>query len=260
MTLTVTAVPGSTDWPSVQLSVASSPSVSGLLKVFRTHEDGSRHQVLTDSSATLVGTWVGSDLHAPFNQWVTYTAEAAGQVSAASAEVVVPSTVVWLVHPTDPALSVMTDWITKVDDYSFAPVVVRSKVLNSKLPRFSASSPREGEKGSLTVLLDAEDKRRAMRALLADGGQILLNTPYSDVELGWKWIQPGEYTEQNPTERRRNDVRTGTFSYEECQQPDVDVRIRTLDELRADFPAGTLNSLNTAYASLNDLKLDIRQP
>jgi hypothetical protein len=107
-------------------------------------------------------------------------------------------------------------------------------------------------------MVEGEDQRRTMRALLADGGQILLNTPFSDVEMGWKWIQPGEYTESNPTERRRNGVRTGTFTYEECRQPDADVRIWTIDERRAEFPGFTVAAAGAVYSTLERHKLDIR--
>jgi hypothetical protein len=259
MTLTVVADILFSETPAIQVDVTSSPSVTDLLTLYRVHEGGSKYRVLTASHATLIGSASVIDYHMPFNTPVQYQAVAGGLTSALSAPVEFGSESVWLIHPTDPSLSLLVDFISAVGDFSYANTVLRSKVLNSKLPRHRPIGPREGEKGSLTILAEDLSTRRAIMALLADGGQILLNTPWDETDLGWKWVQPDTSGGHNLLKKRES-PREYSFGYEETTQPDADVRVRTYGEMKALFPTQTNAQMKLIYSTYKNSKLDIRSP
>ena len=98
MTLAITAAYAPEhDRPSVLLTVTSGtggPSpvpVNSRIVVTRIHEDGTRHEVLTDADPRVIGgSWSWLDVHSPFGQFVTYEVAAAG-FTALSAVAFVPS-------------------------------------------------------------------------------------------------------------------------------------------------------------------------
>lgn len=263
MTLTVTAATVLGDVPTVQVDVSSSPAVTDALTVYRVHDDGSRYKVLAEDQQRIIGeSWTGFDFHCPFNQAVTYVAQTATQVSAASAEVwVISDDTSWLIHPSDPDLSVMVDMITEVSDFQYKDRSVSFQVLGRKLPIILTDSPRGGETGTITVLCETQDSRDALKALFADGWVILVNTPFTGDSIGWKWIQPGDLTIKNPSDRAHFGPRTATFSYTETSQPDVSSSVWNLGDLKAQAVTSypTLGDLKTAYAglTLKDLKLRV---
>ena len=199
MTLTVTAAGGFLDVPAVQVSVVSSPAVTAPLVLWRVHEDGSRYRVLVEANANVITTWTGFDFHAPFNQPVTYVAEAGGLVSAESAPQWVVSDGTWLIHASDPDLSVMVDKVIgPAAPYRYAGSAQTFRPLGSKLPVVRTSYPRGGESGQITVKCEDEASRAAVRACLADNGATLLNTPNTDDDIGWKWVVFGDVDFTNP--------------------------------------------------------------
>lgn len=261
MTLTVTAVAGFGTAPLVSLSVASSPSVTDRVAIYRTHEDGSSHRVILEDGATLIGSFVGVDYHAPFNQLVTYRAVSGGLTSAESAAVVVSSQGVWLMHPTDPALSVMVEKLVgPAADYTYPTRASRSQVLNSRLPRFRSDFLRGGESGQLVVKCEDNPTPAQMKALLDDDSIVLLNTPYGDDDLGWKWIKPLDLVIRNPGGFMSFPFRYAVIPYEEAEQLDFDQRIRTYAEAEADFPTEDYADMALVYATYADARLDVRLP
>lgn len=247
--------------PRVTLTVASSPTVNAVLTIYRTHADGSRHKVLTNGVASLLGSFAGFDYHAPFNQRLTYTAEAAGQVSAAVGVGPISSRRVWLIHPTLTALSVSPEHIREVADYGYESRVTEYQVLGARLPDFRATHPRSGMSSTITVGCRTYAARARVDELLADGGPILLNAPgpARGDDLGWLWIQPLTTPVKNPTGKMRRQYRDVAIGFRECNQPDADASgERSLDELSAEFP--TLNLLDARYASLDNITLDLRVP
>jgi hypothetical protein len=260
VTLTVTTSVPPADTPRVQINITSSPSVTDALKVFRTHADGTVHRVLLEAGAVVIGTYVGLDFHAPFNQAVTYHAEAAGLVSAESSDTWLVSDDTWLVHRSDPDLSVMVEKIIgPAAPVKYPSRATRFQVLNKKLPVHRHDYPLGGETGTVVVKCESPESRAALQANRADDGVVLWNSPFTDGEMPWMWIQPGDLDISNPGGFRLFPFRYATLPYEETEQPDADSSLWTLDELKAHAVTAypTLTDLVTAYAgkTLDDLKL-----
>lgn len=263
MTITATATVEMGLPSRVLISASSSPAVTDLVTVTRTHEDGSEHRVILEDNAKIIGTFVGYDYHAPFNQAVTYTVSAAGQTGTTSFVTIVSEST-WLIHPSDPALSVMVS-----GDRLVGPVATRGRktraarydVLGLKLPVHRAVAPRGGETGDLKILCTAEAEQLALEALLEDDWPILFNTPFSSTLFGWMWIAVGDLSIEFAGAGYRRDEVFVSFPFEETSRPDSDVTpVWTLDDLTAeavtDYP--TLDDLKVAgFADLDALKLRV---
>jgi hypothetical protein len=227
------------------------------VKVWRTHADGSVWRVLTEPNPVIVGSWVGFDPHAPFNQPVTYSAEAGGLTSAASTETWVPSESTWIVHASDSSLSVSVEKIIgPAQPYAYADRAVEFPVLNRKNPPLRTDSPRGGESGQITVKCSTPEQRRAVKALLADNGAVLLNTPYTDDEIGWKWVRVREMLISNPGGFLDFPFRYITLSYSEVEAPDADAfPVWTAGDLKVAY--ATAGLAKAAYASARNMKLNV---
>lgn len=255
MTLTVSAVPVGSSPPRVQLDVSSSPAVTEDLSVVRVHSDGSEYPVLGVGS--LISTWTGVDIHAPFNAPVTYRAEAGAQ-SVTSGSVVVMSDESWLIHSADPDLSVLIDKImSPMQDFRHASRATRYEPLNRRLPVHRIDMPRGGETGQVVIKCPTQQDRDQVRALLASDLPVLMNTPFADYP--WKWVQVGDDTYSNPGQQEWFAYRTVTLPFEETTQPDVDTALWTLGDLKSAAPTSypTLGDLKAAYSgrTLKDLKM-----
>lgn len=257
MTLTITATAEHVVAPRVALTITSSPTISAELAVTRVHADGSEHRVILQDSAVLLGSFAGLDYHPPFNQVVGYRAVAGGQTSN-TATVVVPSPSVWLIHRTNPALSMRVPVTADVADYVYADRSSLTQVLNRRLPVSRADYERGGEEGQLTIICPTPAHRTALKKLLAAGGPTLLNSPYSDDDLGWQWVQFGALTIKNPGERQAHPERMAVLPYREVEQPDSDQQLPTFAERQAQFPTATFDDMRAVYATFDDAKLDKR--
>lgn len=254
MGLTVAAAP---DYLSrVVLTVSSSPSITTALTVMRVHEDGSQHRVISETlEPQLVGgSWSGFDHHAPVNQPVSYTAVAGAQTGASSV-VYVLADETRLSHPTDPYLMVVPDAVRAVATRSYDSNAVGFQVLDRALPVHVRDMPRSGETGVLTIKVVSLQQEAAVRALFADGGQILVNGVFRD--LGWMWIQPGPISWENPAGFDSFGFRNVTIPYEATTQPDEAADPSwTCDDLAA--TGWTCTQAATHYADVNGMALDIR--
>ena len=262
MTLTVTASTPGGDTPRVQINVSSSPTLNGALKVYRTHADGSQYRVLLEAGAAVIGTYVGLDFHAPFNQAVTYRAEAGGLVSAESGAVWLVSDQAWLIHRSDPDLSVAVEKIIgPAAPVKYSSRATRFQVLNRRLPVHRHDYPLGGETGTVVVKCESAESVAALQANRADDGVVLWNSPYTVGELQWMWVQPGDLDISNPGGVRGFPFRYATLPYEETSQPDADAPVWTYAELaaRAVTLYPTYADLATAYAgkTYEDLKLAV---
>lgn len=261
MTLTVTTAVPYSDQPSVLLDVASSPAITDVVRLFRVHDDGSRYRVLTvDSPAKLIGgTWTGFDSHAPFNRSVTYVAETDTQTSAASAETwLVSDDSTWLIHRSNPELSVVVDVVTNIADTSYKDRSQRFDVLGKRDPVSRTDYPRGGESGSMSVLCDGPESWARLNALFADSGPILVNLkPLRGFIKEWKWVQPGDLKMSSPTGNDRVNVREASFSYEEVTQPDADAfPLWSFDDITA--LGLTFTQLAALYTDFRAMQLDLR--
>jgi hypothetical protein len=259
VTLTVTTDAPGGDVPQVRVTVASSPTVTGPVRLYRTHPDGQVFRVLLEDNATIVGSYVGVDYHAPFNRPVTYHAETDTQVSVGSAEQWLISDSSWLLHPTFPDLSVVVEKLVgPAAPYKYPSRASRFQVLNRRLPVHRNDYPRGGESGQVVVKCESEDSRAALKALLADDGVLLLNTPNTDDDLGWKWIKPLDLDISNPGGTFGFPFRYATIPFEETTQPDADAAgIWDYAGMTVQYLGQTYANLATAYSGKTyaDLKL-----
>lgn len=256
MTLLTTAAWHYGAQPQVLVKAVSvSPPIVGVMQVYRVHPDGLRHLVITDGVAVLNGNWSGFDYHAPFNLPVTYVAEAGGEVSPPSAPVVVSSDLPWLIHPSTPGLSMQVEIMAPQKDVKHATVAQRFDVLNRKLPVVVNDGPRGGEQGEFVVRVTRQN-RGPIKALLADGGPILLNGPWGEHDLGWKWIQPDDISIENIAGNVQFRTRNVTIPFIECEQPDADlVAPWTYADLLGQFTSYT--AVQTAFADYGNTRLRI---
>lgn len=265
MTLTVTAVVDFSLPPRVRLDVASTtggplPVPGGApVAVVRVHEDGSRWPVLLENGARLGGgSWAGFDYHAPFNQLITYVAQAAGFESAQSVvtELVNDSTT-WLIHASDPSLSLIPDKVREIGDLTYASDAEQFDVYGSQYPVTVSSGFRKAAASTLTVVV-AAGSVAAVRALLADSGPILVNTPADDGwDVTWLWVQPGAVTISNPANMTAYPWRRVSFPFQHIGAPDIDVTpVWTCDDVVATY--ATCNAVVAAYSTCTNLALDVR--
>jgi len=260
MTLSITAdTSDPTEPPSVRLVAASTtggPSPipeNTLVEVWRNHEDGSRHRVLTEQGPRLIGGgWASIDPHAPFNQPVTYDIVANG-FTATTNTVWLPSDVTWLVHPFDSALSVRVEMVVKIDSRSRKSRAQRFTPIGGK-PVFLTDGARDGVTGSITIL---STDTGPLVELFADDSVVLLNTPgTAGWDLGWMWIQP-DPSYGNPADGVRVPARLVTIPFEESADPDVDLQpVWSSGDAAAAF--ATSAALLAAYATSLDLVTDTR--
>lgn len=255
MTLTVSATLTGTAPPAVLVDVASAPSVTAEVKVWRVHPDGSRWRVLS-TSRVLIGSWSGIDYHPPFNVPFRYVAEAAGQVSPASPELFVPSDVLWLVHASTPALSRPVRVVVAMGARKKPARRARYAVLPASqdeepLPVVRSDSRRGPESGDLTILAFDAQECEAFEQLLART-PVLLNSHRSDI-VRWQWIDPGDLTIAAPDDFYGVAYRQLSFSWEACRAPSSDVApLRTFGDIRA---MGSFGDVAAAYANFRDMKL-----
>jgi hypothetical protein len=222
-------------------AVSVSPPIVGLMNVYRVHPDGTRYLVITNGVAVLNGEWSGYDYHPPFNTPLTYQAEAGGVVSPLSPTVTVNSDQAWLIHPSVPELSMQVEIMAPQKEIKHATVAQRFDVLNRKLPVIVNDGPRGGEQGEFVVRVTRQN-RTQIKALLADGGPILLNGPWGEHDLGWKWIQPDDISIENVAGNVQFATRNVTIPFIECAQPDAD--------LVAPWSYADLRSANASYTTV----------
>lgn len=272
MTLTITAAADSSSGsPRIRLDVAS--TVSGPLPiptgapvgVVRIHSDGARWPVLLEDGARLAGgSWAGFDYHPPFNTPVTYAAQAAGLESAASAETELPNdSSTWLVHRSNPELSVIPEMVTVLGDQDYESDAETFDVFNSKFPVTVSSGFRKAASSSIELTVPRAQVKDLL-ALFQDSGPVLLNTPGTDEwDLTWAWIQPGAIKVSNPAPAGYSlgaanfPMRKISFPFRHIGAPDVDVTpLWTCADVVATY--ATCAAVVATYSTCVNLALDVR--
>lgn len=260
MTLTATAALSFAAPSKVLVSVSSSPSTTAVLRIFRVHQDGTRHRVLTDGRAVINGTWVGYDYHPPFNQAVTYIASTGLEPdSAPSSAVFIPSDVAWLQHQTDPDLSYMIDKILAPQQaVSRSTRATEFQILGSSKTVVRTSFPMESEEGSFTLRVPVDDIPR-VEALLAEDIPMLLNGPWGTYDYGWQWIWVKSAKRSNAAGFVQFPTRNYEIAYQVVADPDADTEPPwTYADAMAAFPGATYADMASVWASYQNSYLDVR--
>lgn len=261
MTVTVTAAPAATPQPAVLVDVTSSPSVTAPMKVYRVHDDGSRHRVIA-SSRVLIGGWSATDYHPPTNRLFSYVAAAEGEPeSAPSADIYLPSVEAWMVHASRPDLSFpIMKIMAPMQPVTYSSSSAAFDILHDptdqspSLPVIRTDTTRSGATGKMTIKIATADLSSALE-FFRSGGPVLLNGPWSADELGWMWFVAKDVTVTNPGGRLSYPMRHLDFDFRECRQPDVDVT--PLSNWADVAEKGTWAAAAGAYADWRAMNLGI---
>lgn len=222
MTLTLTAVNDPSEPPRVRVDVASTAAGplpvpnNSMVQVFRTHPDGSVHRVLSVANDRLIGgAATVFDYAPPFNIPLSYSARAASQTSASVTAWVPVTDQAWLVHPSDPSLSVRCAYVDGLGDPKLAARVGVYEVHNSRYPVTRSAGRRSAPEQTLTVGVTPEQLPALTNdvgtGLLDDSGAILVNLPpQAGWDVTWRWVQPLDVSIHNPGS---NDAWGGSAGY-----------------------------------------------
>jgi hypothetical protein len=265
VTITVTPVPDPANM-RVVVNVTASPAISAPIVVYRVHEDGSEHPLSTvDLTPDLIGgAWSGIDRHPPLNAPVTYRASTYAETGTSNPTVLWAAGS-WLVHPSDPDLTVQVDGIRSVtgrgNDSSAVAVHVldRTNEWGERVLTHIQDQPRSAESGSLALKVDTHAQRDALRHLFASGGRVLAVTPYEDIP--WLWIQPGRVSYDPIRPVGYLPPWIVTIPYESAAEPGfAEDPAWTNDQLAAEavVRGWTNSNLGTVFQSNDYLALNIR--
>ena len=202
MSLTVVATPLPTDaQPRIRLDVTDSAGGSASFTVTRTDPDGRVRKVITEPNPHVTsGTWSGFDYHAPFNQPVTYTVVTT--VSATSSAVTLSMSASWLIHRTNPGLSIQVSAINTIADRTSPSTAATHFPFGAEFPVTRNEGVRRARSGSFTIRAESKNELDDIDSLLHDSGVILMNFTNGDptawFDETWAWIQPGDLQFMNP--------------------------------------------------------------
>lgn len=149
------------------------------------------------------------DYEAPLGVAVTYTLDGATSTTTVPTD----GAGAWLVHPTDPSLSMRVTVVTDDANEWEAPGQVLEPI-GSRDP-IVVYRPRSRHRGSL-IFRTSWEQRQDVIALFADGGPILVNPPQA-CPLEWEWMW-GALRGQ----RKGNDAKGGiewTLEYQRMAPP-----------------------------------------
>lgn len=269
MTLSVTATPQSGELPPRTLiSVTAGPSgpspvpPNSVIDVWRIHDDGTRHRVLTDGPTRVSTAWAGYDYHAPYNSANTYEVDVAGS-TATSTAVYVDCAKVWLLHVTEPTMSVQADAIIEIGARTRPSRAGRFEILDGPVI-FVSNGSRTGIKGSLIVRCDSPDNEQPLINLFSDDTLILINTPgQTGWDVKWLWVQPGDVSYSDPATNIHYRYRHVSVPFEESTEPDLVLTSKWTSKAAGDYwtaAGATSADLGIYYATAVDFGTDTRLP
>lgn len=251
MTITVTpTVEASNSPPRVRLDIAASAGETSST-IQRINPDGSLVPVRTQDGnpqPISAGTALLYDYECPLGQGVRFTSvQSPGTVSA---QVTVPGTAIWLVHPGIPGLSMML----KPAPGCFAKRVRSAPrgvfaVMGRKNVIVFTDGARKGMQSQLVVYVRSSDEKTALEALTADCSTLLLNVPASlGYNVATRYISLGDSEEDPVTNLLTEAWMTVTFPFDEVDRPDGGT---TSQRTYADVLSGfaTYSSFDSSYAS-----------
>lgn len=258
MTLSVSAVASRGPWPQVTVTVSSSPAVTDEVKVWRVRADGSRLPVLSSSRPVIIGGYTVIDYHPPFGETFSYAASTSAEAEAVSGPVVFVSKRLWVIHPTDPNLSVsIGKW--RIDPFKFS-YPTRAQGFPRLQDGLQSFRPRQGGRGGQRGVVGLkcptrQDREKLFRLLKPDTA-VLFNSPFPE-EIGSRWIKPLDVDFTNPATFTQHPDRWVEFPYEECAQPKGRVAPRwTYDQAAEVF--ATYDQAAAVYDDYRAAQLDIR--
>lgn len=150
---------------------------SGLIQTVRTNDGNPL--TLTTSGANRIGTVY--DYEMPYGAPVSYSSIESPTVI--SADVTVPETDVWLIHPGVPSLSMPVE--LRAGSFDEEEYEVRQGIfypMGRQYPVVQSDGARKSAQSSITVAIDNLVDLATLKALIADAGVLLINVPYT---LGW---------------------------------------------------------------------------
>lgn len=263
VTIVATPLPGASP-PRNQINIAGTGGdLNAFFTLTRTDPDGRVRKVIIEPNSRLAsGVWAGFDYHAPFNQAVTYQAKTT--VSATAAPVTLSVPVSWLIHRTNPALSIQVDKVMAISDRVAASTASPHFAFGAEFPVTRNEGVRRARTGSLTVQVTSRARQAAMESLLHDSGVILMNLTLGAgvgwLDETWAWIQPGDLTFNNPGAWAYYPTRNITFPYQVVDVPAGAIApIWTYATLLADVAnIPSYASMPSIYRSYGDVVIDSR--
>lgn len=266
MTLSIVTRPrgSSSSSPAVQLTVTATNTAPNavppntVLTLTRIHKDGSEHRVITSSQPRVIPTtWVGLDYHAPFGEPVTYRVTAGAASATATGYAL--SDRPWLISASEPTLSVLPDGVRAITDRAIASRAVELRPIGGR-SAFVGDGTADGMTGTLIVRVTDE---RPLRALLADDGVILINTPGTAEgwALSWHWVKWTTQAWRQVTDHKSAPYSLCSIAWKESADPDVDlVPSWTADAMRDYLIANgkTVADIPSIWATADNLTIDTR--
>lgn len=240
--------------PRVRLNIADTRTTKATaVTVTRIDPDGSVSTVKTADGNPLTLTVSGSsnvgllyDYLMPLGSGITYsTAEAPGTTSA---EVIVGSEVVWLVHPGLPAIS-MPITVASLGARTYPTMRGVHRPMGRASAVVVTDGTRKAAEYDLSIYTADDGEREALSALLADSQALLLNVPSSK---GWgvthEFISIGDVTETRVSRVAPISDRIWSMSVTVVDQPVGGTQAeRTYVDVLADF--STYAAVRTNYAN-----------
>lgn len=241
--------------PRVRLDITDTGTAPAITSttVTRLDPDGRTVPVRTDDGNPLTLTTSGSnrvgliyDTEVPYGAAVSYSTLESPTV--VSAEVTVPETRVWLIHPGVPALSMpitvatFGNRVRRAARGVFYPMGRTSPVVQT-------DGSRKSPEGTIELKVDSLTELAALDALTADAGVVLLNVPAG---LGWgvptSYISVGDIEEVRLVNYAADPHRYYVLPYIVVDRPSGGSQSqRTFVDLM-DF--ATLASIQSAYPTL----------
>lgn len=217
-----------------------------------------RYTVITNSPfpvrnaapATIVSNgWTGYDAEAPHGLPVYYMASnGVNYVVTSAVTLPVPSgstaRSIWLKHLTNSALSAMVS-LVEVPSFTVPSKSTLLEPIGRNSP-IAIASTRGAVTGSITVRTSTYAEWTTLRALLADGSALLLQSPTNYYFGGDVYVQIGDMEEAPLTVKAGYDYRRFTLPFTVVSAPSASGTVRTYswDRLGADF--GTWNTVQSS--------------
>lgn len=208
MTTTLTATSTGADATNARVLLQLTWTTVTAALVQRIHADGSTYPVrggpAGDGNVPVLSTtgvgWTGYDHEAPLDQAVTYQAtstQAPGTTITSSAVTVASDTsylssTIWVTHPLQPALSRLL-LVADIPDRTRPARVGVLRVIGRADP-VAVTDTRLAGSGEISAITTTSAETLALRALLADGGVLLIRPP-GTWDTPWMYVAVGDVAE-----------------------------------------------------------------
>lgn len=185
-----------------------------------------------------------------------------------SAPATVSPSQAWLIHPSNPGLSMPVSsrnrsaaTIRTLGDVSNASQVTEHQILGQSLPITTTSGPRMGNKLQAVVGVRTAAQEQALMGLLADGTPILFRAPASyPIGLEEGYYSVGDITRGRLSQRLGDTMRDFTLPLTQVQRPAISVQNTgwSWATLAAQFP--TWQAVAAAFNTWADVLTNNRKP